>query len=99
MKGGMYEKYRSFHMKNNHLSGPVKVTKNTEKLATKLIIRSSIMNENQIQTSNTNNCSCLTIDDVKSFISHCAKDPKGSGKILTGVGVGVTVVGLLLWKS
>ena len=24
-------------MKNNHLSGPVKVTKNTEKLATKLI--------------------------------------------------------------
>lgn len=57
------------------------------------------MNENQIQTSNTNNCSCLTIDDVKSFISHCAKDPKGSGKILTGVGVGVTVVGLLLWKS
>lgn len=53
------------------------------------------MNENQIQTSNTNNC----IDIVKTIISSCTEDPKTSGKILTGVGVGVTVVGLLLWKS
>lgn len=57
------------------------------------------MNENQIQTSNTNNNICFTTDDVKSFISHCAKNPKGTGKILTGVGVGITVVGLLFWKS
>lgn len=55
------------------------------------------MNENQIQTSNNN--ICFTTDDAKAIISYCEKDPKTSGKILTGVGVGLTVVGLLLLKS